>query len=470
MIADEEILELEVLLQFEEAGKCVDDFYRFCVYMDEVFFTEKKQYLRDIAIALQEVESGGIKKLMISLPPRAGKSYISSLFCAWLIGKHPDGSIMRNSYAAELAEKFSYDIREIIKSDKYLVIFPDVKLRSDKHAVNDWAITKSKQSTYFCSGVGGAITGKGCNLVAILDDPIKNVEDALSETILTKTWQWYTSTHKSRVEKNCPEIHIATRWSQRDPIGMLLKETDEDWTTIIVPALKENGETFCDEIKTTEEYLELKKITDDFIWEAEFMQNPIEAKGLLFLGLKRFTLNEIEKYENPNMPERWDGILNYTDTADEGTDYLASVTGKVKGRYLFITDVVFTQESIEVTEPMVSQMLIETKCDKAVVESNSGGKSFAKNVRALIQNVSNCIIKWRANTQNKETRILMKSGQVKEYFRFREDYEIGSDYDKFMRQLTSYVKMGKNKHDDAADAITGLAEEFFKSSSLEILR
>lgn len=455
MLTDDEITELETLLQFEEAQKCIKDFYTFCVYMNSEYFTEKKEHLTLIAEVLQRVESGEIKKLMISLPPRSGKSYITSLFCAWLIGKHPEGSIMRNSYAAELAEKFSYDIREIVKSDKYRSIFYEVELRKDKHAVNDWAITLAKQSSYFCAGVGGPVTGKGCDLVAILDDPIKNVEDALSDTILDKTWQWYVSTHRSRLEKGCPEIQIATRWSNKDVIGKLLQEESEDWIKISVPALNENGETFCDEVKSTDEYLELKKIMEDFIWEAEFMQNPIEVKGLLFLHdeLNKFALNELKDTET---------IVGYVDIADEGTDYLCSLIAEVKGDNVYIIDVVFTQEPIEITEGLVAQQIINNEPNKVMIESNAGGKSFARKIKDLIKDKSRTNITWKPNTQNKETRILMKSGQIKIFFWFRNDYLLGSDYDKYMRQLTSYVKLGKNKHDDAADATTGLAEMFEK--------
>lgn len=446
------------LLKRRKARK---EFYSFCKYIDCSFFTENKQHLKIIAGKLQEVSEGKIKKLIISLPPRSGKSYIVSLWCAWTIGRNPKGSIMRNSYAAELAEKFSYDIRDIIKSDKYQRIFP-VKLKQDKQKINDWAIEGAVQSSYFCAGVGGAITGKGCTSAAILDDPIKNIEDALSETIINKTWQWYTSTHKSRLEKGCPEIIIATRWSRRDPTGMVLETQPGQWEEINFPALV-NGQTFCDEIKTTDEFLEIKQVTDDFIWEAEYMQNPVEAKGLLFPieELNRFSLSELHDT---------DAVIGYTDTADEGTDFLCSVIAKIKGKNAYITDVVFTQDPIEVTEPLVAQQIIEHQPNKHTVESNNGGKSFAKNVEKLIKDDSRTVIKWIPTTQNKETRILMKSGQVKKYFWFRNDYPLGSPYDKYMRQLTSYVKMGKNKHDDAADGTTGLAEQIFKEPSIGILK
>jgi hypothetical protein len=444
------------------------DFWYYCKYMDRSFFSENKLHLKTIAHKLQLVYEGKIKKLMISMPPRSGKSYTVSLWCSWILGKDNESAVMRNSYAATLAEKFSYDIRDIIKKDIYLEVFPGVKLKADKRRVDDWAIEGAKQSSYFCAGVGGAITGKGCNKAGILDDPIKNLEDALSETILDKTWNWYISTHRSRLESGCPEVHIGTRWSKKDPMGMLLDSSEADeWEIIIIPALID-GKSFCEEVRTTEEFLTEKDLLDEFIWEAVYMQNPIEAKGLLFpiSELKRFSLSELHSK---------DGVIAYTDTADEGTDNLCSLAAAVRGDNVYIIDVIFTQDPVEVTESAVALQYIDNKVDRAEVESNSGGKSFAKNVERLVKehntevrdynseskneikkNTCRTSIRWKPNTVNKETRILMKSGKIKKYFWFRNDYKPGSNYDRYMRELTSYIKMAKNKKDDAPDATTGL--------------
>ena len=426
--------------------------------MDSSFFTKGKPHLKLIAEEFQLVYEGITKKLAISLPPRAGKSYITSLFCAWLLGKDQKGSIMRNSYAAKLAEKFSKDIRDgIIINPKYLLVFPDVKLSKNNQAVEGWSIKGNTQPSYFCAGCGGAITGFGCKTIAILDDPIKNIEEALSETVIDNVWNWYTSTHLSRLESGCPEIHIATRWSTKDPIGRLTDVNSEQYNPDIkvvnIPALNDNGETFCPEIKTTHEYLEMKKVMEDFIWNAEFLQQPVESKGLLYPieQLKRFSLTEISS-------KKEDGLIGFTDTADKGSDYLCSIVGKKFGEFTYITDVVFTQEGVEITEPLVAQMIIDTKCNIMKIEANNGGESFARNVRKLSKDKFYCQIIAEQQTSNKETRMLMNAGYVKAFFYFRDDYAVGSDYDKFMRQLTSYVKMGKNKHDDAPDATTGLAE------------
>lgn len=449
---DKELIRKE--LQKELARR---EFYEFCKYMDPSFFTPGKPHLKQIADAFQGVYEGRIKKLAVSLPPRAGKSYITSLFCAWVLGKEPLGSIMRNSYAAKLAEKFSKDIRDgLITNPKFLEIFPDVKISKSSAAVDGWSLEGNTQPSYFCAGVGGAITGFGCKTIAILDDPVKNIEEALSETVMENVWNWYTSTHLSRLEIGCPEIHIATRWTKKDPIGRLTdeesEEYDDSFTVINIPALID-GKSFCEEVKTTEEYLQIKKVTDEFIWEAEFMQRPVESKGLLFPieELNRFSMKDLSS-------KRADGIAGFTDTANKGSDYLCSLTGKRFGEYTYITDVVFTQDGVEITEPLVAQMIIDAKMDVMKIESNNGGYEYARNIRNLIKGKCPCSVISEPTTANKETRILMSAGYVKEYFYFRNDYNPGSDYDKFMRQFTSYIKLGKNKHDDGADAVTGLAE------------
>lgn len=447
------------LLSELERRKCRKEFYTFCQYMDEDFFTDGKPHLKQIADAMQEVADGKVKSLAISMPPRAGKSYVTSLFCAWMLGKNPKGSIMRNSYAGKLAEKFSKDIRDgIIPSNKYKNIFPEVAVSKTSSAVDAWSLDGNTQPAYFCAGVGGPITGFGCSLCAILDDPLKNIEEALSETVIDNVWNWYTSTHLSRLEKGCPEIHIATRWTKKDPIGRLTdpySECFKDGMKVIsIPALDENGNSFCEEIKSTAEYHEIRKITEDFIWEAEFMQNPIESKGLLF------PVEELKRFKRTELKGDPDGIVGFTDTADAGTDYLCSVVGRKYGDFTYITDVVFTQEGVEVTEPLVAQQIIDTKTDIMLIESNNGGGSFARNVQKIVKAEPEghyCSIVSEAATTNKETRILMAAGYIKEHFYFRDDYPAGSDYDRFMRQMTGYVKMGKNKHDDSVDACTGLA-------------
>ena len=434
------------------------NFWGFCTYVDPNFYTEGKPHLKEIAEAFQDVYDGKIKKLAVSMPPRAGKSYITSLFCAWVLGKEPTTSIMRNSYSAKLAEKFSKDIRDgLIINPRFKEVFPGVELNPKSTAIDGWSLGTNSQPSYFCAGVGGSITGFGCKRIAILDDPVKNIEEALSETVIENIWSWYTSTHLSRLETGCAEIHIATRWTKKDPIGRLtdpeLETYDPNMKVICIPALTEEGKSFCEEIKTTAEYMEIKKVTDDFIWEAEFMQRPFEEKGLLYppSELNKFSLEEI-KGKKP------DAIIGFCDTADKGSDFLSMVIGYRYGDYTYIVDNVFSQEGVEITEPMVAQKVIDHQMDILWIESNNGGYQYARNIRRLIAGKSFCNVIALPTTKNKETRILMNAGYIKEYYYFRKDYKEGTPYAKFYRQFTGYVKLAKNEHDDAVDSLTGLAE------------
>ena len=442
-------------------------FWEFCLYMDNDFFTRRGKILKSQADALQMISEGKIKHLGICDPPRTGKSYIISLWSAWELGNKPTGCIMRNSCSATLANDFSYDIRGWISgSEKYQQIFPDMVLSKDKHRIDNWAVTLSEKNSYFCAGVGGTILGKGCNLAAIIDDSIKNVDEALSEQVLEKKWKWYTSTHKSRLESGCPEIFINTRWSRRDIFGRLEErgffDPENGGLKIVIPALDKKGQSFCPDVKTTKELIDIKTLTDEMIWQAEWQQNPIEAEGILLPieQLKRFSIDELLADKEKGIVKPPDAIKGRVDTADEGTDYFCSVVGFIYGEKIYIVDVMYTQEGTEITEPKLAQQLIDYHTEVTTIESNFGGKSFARGVKNILKDKGNqCLVKTKVTTRNKETRILMKAAYVKEYFVFRNDYEPGSDYDKFMQSLTSYMKAGNNRHDDANDTVTGLAED-----------
>lgn len=156
-----------------------------------------------------------------------------------------------------------------------------------------------------------------------------------------------------------------------------------------------------------------------------------------------------------------DGNIGACDVADKGNDDLCAPFADVYGDRLFITDVVFTKDAVEITEPRVAQAVIDNKCDQMRIEANNGGRIFAINVRKTVKGRnSKCEIQARHTTQNKETRILMRAGWIKKHcvFLAPTEYKKGSDYDRFMKALTKYKKEGGNEHDDAPDGMTILAE------------
>jgi predicted phage terminase large subunit-like protein len=377
-----------------------------------------------------------------------------------MFGHFPEESVMRNTCADPLYNKLSYDTRDIVRSRKYKEIFPEIRLKTDKQNVSGWSIEGARQVSYFGAGVGGTIIGFGASMLSITDDLYKSLEDALSDRNNEKIWSWKQGTHDSRIEGNCCAIDIGTRWSATDVLGRLEESRDGKYYNEIIriAALDENDESFCSDVHTTEYYHELRAETEDSIWAAEYMQEPYEAKGLLFpkSELKRFKLSEIQG-------RKPDGRIAAVDVADEGADNFSAPFASVFGKDLFITNVLFTKDAVEITCPKLAQMVIDLKPDQMRVESNNGGKIFANDTRRLVKEndrLNRCIISSRPTTKNKSTRILMKSGWVKAHCWFLDEseYEKGSDYWWFMKGLTSYKKEGGNAHDDAPDSMTILAE------------
>lgn len=420
------------------------DFWHFCLWYDEEFFT-KRHFLKQVSDAFMKIHKGEIKRLSVSMPPRAGKSFITSLFCAWTLGKFPEDSVMRNTCTARLYEKFSYDVRGIVKSEKFKEVFKDVRLADDKQAVNGWNLKNSRQVGYFGAGVGGTIIGFGATKLAITDDLYKSLEDALSETVNEKILSWVEATHGSRLERDCPTIDIGTRWTKKDVIGVNteLNKYDEQ---IIIPALDKNDMSFCEDVKSTSEYHQIRKEIDNIIWLAEYMQQPIEAKGLLFP-------KEQLRYFKPDNARKFESSLAYADIADEGADSTSIPIGRNIGADIYITDVLFSTDTSEYTIPLAKQILNKESVNYIRVESNNVGAMYSRN---LAKELKTCQVLTAVATTNKHTRILMDAGFIKKYCLFLSPEYWTDDYKKFMTELTGYLKTGSVKHDDAPDSMSGL--------------
>lgn len=396
------------------------------------------------------------------MPPRAGKSYVTSLFAAWFLGNKPERSLMRNCCSARLYQKFSYDTRNVIKSEKFAEVFPDIKLAEDRQNVDGWSLQQSKQVGYFGAGVGGTIIGFGADGLAITDDLYKSIDDALSETVNDSVHRWKQSAHDSRLEGDCPTIDIGTRWTEKDIIGAGIMDGKYD-KSIVIPALDRNGETFCEAVKTTAQYLEIRNDILPEIWSGEYMQEPAEAKGLLFKKseLQRFTMSQLPKDTagNPIEPE---GCLGYADIADEGDDYFSMPVVLIYPKEIYVIDVIFTQDNVDVTLPLCADTVKKRNPEYVWIESNGQGSVFIKSLRKAIAKPES-ILSINA-VQNKITRINLSYGFIKKYFRFLADteYERGSDYDRFMNNIFGYMKDGSSKHDDAPDSISGLAKQIQK--------
>jgi predicted phage terminase large subunit-like protein len=414
------------------------------LWYDEKFFT-KRNFLEVIAKGFQKIYDGKIKTLSVSMPPRAGKSYITTLFCAWVLGKKNTESVMRNTCTSTLYDKFSYDVRTVVKSRKYQAVFRDAILSVDKQNLSGWRLKDSKQVAYFGAGVGGTIIGFGASALAITDDLYKSLEDALSETVNEKVHSWKASAHDSRLETNCPSIDIGTRWSKNDVIGTNIRLNRYD-ESIVVPALI-NEKSFCEDVKSTDEYLKIRDEIDTLIWSAEYQQEPVESKTVLF------NINELNYYK-PSELLQFESSIAYIDVADEGNDYLSAVVGKNIGDKCYITDVVFSNANADETLPECARLIQRNDVRYCRVESNSMGAMFSRNLQNL---VPDCNVLTAHSSTNKHTRIIMDAGFIKKHFYFVHKENQTHEYRQFMEQLCSYSRLAKSKHDDAPDSLSGLA-------------
>lgn len=431
--------------------------------MDADFFN-KRPFLIDIAITLQtvydEYVNGKSIKVSISLPPRSGKSYITSLFCAWWIGNLPELCVMRNAATSTLYRKFSYDIRAILKLPSYKKIFPYIELSPDKQNIDGWSITKSKQGAYFGGGVGTNIIGFGANL-AITDDLYSGFDEALSIIYNDRVDLWKQGSHNSRMEKNCPEIFIGTRWSLQDIIGKAIEKGDL-YKSISISALNEKNETFCDQVKSTEEYLKIKADTDQMVWEAEYMQKPIEASGLLFPISE---LNFFDPKDIPSIKERSDYSFGYTDPANKGGDYFSTAFSNIIGTDIFIDHVFCNKDGADPNNQIHCDYIVKNKIMAYEYEGVFAWQEKAKKLRDMVQEkYQGCGFRIVNPTTNKQTRILAESGFIKNHFWFRSDWESIPEYKIFIKLLTTYLRnqtgSKQAKNDDPPDVLAGVASHY----------
>jgi len=193
-----------------------------------------------IADKLEAIERGELKRLMIFMPPRHGKSQLATInFPAWYLGRHPDGEIITVSYSGDLAMDFGGKTRDKIADESYGLVFDNLSLKEDEKSKGKWKT--NKEDSYLSAGIGGAITGRGADIL-IVDDPIKNREEAESKVFRKKVWDFYTSTAYTRLNPGGAIIVILTRWHLDDLAGRLLTKSNEYWEILDLPAIAVSDE------------------------------------------------------------------------------------------------------------------------------------------------------------------------------------------------------------------------------------
>lgn len=428
------------------------DFWEYCKLIAPDFYSDDRAYLKDMCYQLQHFYESNEKVLVINLPPRHGKSRTATLFVEWLFGENPLLKVMTGSYNETLSTTFAKQVRDTILEEKsegilsYCDIFPNTQIKHGESSASKWALQGSQQTSYLATSPKGTATGFGCNIM-IIDDLIKSSMEAFNENTLESHIDWFNNTMLSRTENGFKLIIIMTRWATNDLAGYILRSY-KNVRHINYKAVQDDGTMLCDSILSVEDYAFKTKSMAKEIVLANYQQEPIDVKGRLYTQFKTYSKRVEYKY-----------ILNYTDTADTGSDFLCSINyGMTFDGDYHILDILYTNEPMEVTEPATAKMLNKDNVGCAIIESNNGGRSFARNVKSELKKLNNthCNVQWFHQSQNKEARIFSNSASVMANVYYPENWI--DKFPEFAEAMMRYQREGKNLHDDAPDCITGVYE------------
>ena len=444
---------------------CRRDFWTFCKTLAPDFYKEDRPYLREFCKALQEFYETDERVLIINMPPRHGKSRTAGLFAQWIFGKNPSEKIITGSYNEQLSTTFSRGVRNAIQERKasrdkivYSDIFPRTSLKKGSSAANLWTLD-GQHVSYLATSPGGTVTGFGATIM-ILDDIVKNAEEALNETVLDNHWTWFTNTMLSRLEKNGKLVIIATRWNTKDLSGRAIdhyKSIGMPCRVIMKKALQADGTMLCDGVLDRQAYDLIVKTMGREIVEANYNQNPIDLVGRLYsLGFQ--TYKDIPRDEKGN--SLIEEVCAYVDTADQGTDYLCMIIyGLFRGQ-CYVYDVYFTKDGMEITEGETAKRLYKYGVNRAYIESNNGGRGFGRSVERILREKYHwyrTYIDLFTQSKNKKARILSSSTWVQHNIKFPIGWEV--NYSEFYGDVMAYQKEGKMLHDDAEDCLAGIYDK-----------
>jgi len=452
-------------------------FWQYCMAADPIFYLPERKHLKILCNTLQALfESKIVRKpgeewrmilpdeplsdlevcrnLIINMPPRHGKTRTLVLFEAWILGRNKLAKFVTASYNDDAAADISRYVRDTLAEVKqgpthivYADIF-DTTIKKSDASIQRWAVDGSYFS-YIGTGPGGTVTGKGADWL-IVDDPVKNAETAFNALAMKKINSWVMNTLLSRTESGARKIIVHTRWPNGDITHAFMSSPEAHTFYHLVMEAYDGTDMLCDEIMSKADYDSKRNLMDMTIFEANYNQHIIRPEGALYRDLKTYTIL-------PESPER---EICFIDTADKGEDFLCAVFGVVAGSYAYVTDVVYTQEPVEASQPLVVEALISNGTKELCVESNSGGAGFAKDVEEmLIKRGYNLSVETPMQLSNKETRLITNSAAVQQRILFPLDWN--DRFPQYYEAMTQHLRIGRNLHDDAPDATTGFYEFAF---------
>lgn len=481
-----ELLKLESYYNFES----------FMYYMERKrnwskrFYYPRRKTLKVVVNDLEDLENRKIKFYGLSMPSRVGKSTICIFFLAWVAMRRPNSHSAMGGHSGILAKGFYKELMNLFSTEEYafdeLFFFwnqeyANKSLVTDKSA-DEFTITlgdPDRFATVTCRGIDGTWTGAvdvSKDGYLYVDDLVRDREHSLSPTRMENTYQEYLNKMVDRKNDGARELMVGTLWNVLDPLERLRKSYDgnPEYRFRRIPALDENDESNFDyEINgfSTAYYRDMREKLDKAEWEAKFMQRPFVREGLLF------PTDEL-RYFNGILPDGDFRRIGVVDVAWGGGDSLSMPIGaEYDNGDVYIYDWVFNKGAKEVTLPLVVGRIIGNGIRQTRFEGNTGGDLYCQYVDERLQDQKykcSCTSRKAPNKVEKLSKIIAYSGDIKRKFIFLEskkvtqeqlqkDAELGvvryrrnDEYQAAMDELTMFVSIGENKHDDAADGLTQL--------------
>jgi hypothetical protein len=441
------------------------NFYPFCRLLAPDFYTPDRTYLKEICNELEHLYYTENGRLAIHVAPRHGKTRTICLFVAWILGQNPNNQIITCTYNQLLSSRMGKDIRDLIGTKvlgsssnniTFKDFFPDISINPRDSSKSMWAL-KGRNFNFLATSPSGTATGVGCNFL-IIDDIIKNHLEAISTTHKSNLWEWYVNTLQSRMQQGCRIIVVNTRWAVDDIGGMLNESEPNKWKRIIYPAYNEQEDKMlCEDIKSLEEFkvhMEKAKMNQHSwaIFRANYFQEPVSfSMSNIFNSVPEF--EEIPQFER---------YIGYIDVANGG-DYLCFIIAGIYQNKIYVVDVVYEQEKIEVTVPLIIDKIkiwLEKQNIYFHLQIETNGAMGFYNYLESQLNINSLPVYLHTlhNRTSKQQRInnVLISGNL--YFMFHKS--ICLIHSKFYEDLISYNPKGRNKHDDAPDSIAGLLKLF----------
>jgi predicted phage terminase large subunit-like protein len=422
-----------------------------------------------MAAAFERVAKGEVKRLIINMPPRHTKSeFASYLLPAWFLGKYPQKKVIQTSHTAELAVGFGRKVRNLVDSDVYKTIFPGVGLQVDSKAAGRWATNHG--GDYFAIGIGGAVTGKGADIL-IIDDPHSEQEAALSETnpeIYDKTYEWYTSGPRQRLQPGGAIVIVMTRWSKKDLTGQVIKSamqrSGEEWEVIEFPAILPSGNPLWPQFWSLGELTALKEELPVGKWMAQYMQQPTSEVSAI---IKREWWRYWEKDHPPSCEfviQSWDTAFLKTQRSDFsacttwGVFYHDDDTGKPQANIILLNAFKARMEFPEL-KMRAKEQYEDWEPDSLIVEAKASGSPLIFELRAMGIPVQDF-------TPSKGNDKISRLNSIADIFASGRVWVPETRWaEELVEEVASFPS---GEHDDLVDSMTGAIMRFRKGGFLQL--